>query len=177
VTTPTWPGDWLRGVLEVCVLRVLADGPTYGYAIATRLSEAGLGALKGGTLYPLLARFEAAGLVAVEWRAGDGGPGRKYYALTDDGRRVWRDQAVRWAAFAQLTTELVTSERGSALDLEAGRAADGGTVAAAGSAEGAAAGVPGDDAPARTIRSRTPPTTRPTPTRPATGPQPVRNGT
>jgi PadR family transcriptional regulator, regulatory protein PadR len=107
---PTWPGDWLRGVLEVCVLRVLADGPTYGYAVAQRLAGAGLGTLKGGTLYPLLARFETAGLVAVEWRAGEGGPGRKYYALTDDGRRAWRAQAERWAAFARLTTSLVTSE-------------------------------------------------------------------
>jgi PadR family transcriptional regulator PadR len=107
---PTWPGDWLRGVLEVCVLRVLADGPTYGYAVGQRLADAGLGTLKGGTLYPLLARFETAGLVAVEWRAGEGGPGRKYYALTDDGRRAWRAQAERWAAFARLTTGLVTSE-------------------------------------------------------------------
>jgi PadR family transcriptional regulator PadR len=89
------------------VLRVLADGPTYGYAIATRLAEVGLGTLKGGTLYPLLARFEGAGLVVVEWRAGEGGPGRKYYALTEDGRRAWREQAARWAAFARLTTELV----------------------------------------------------------------------
>jgi len=107
--TAPWPGDWLRGVLEVCVLRVLADGPTYGYAIGARLADAGLGALKGGTLYPLLARFETAGLVAVEWRAGEGGPGRKYYALTDDGTRAWQAQAARWASFARLTTDLVTS--------------------------------------------------------------------
>ena len=109
----TWPGDWLRGVLEVCVLRVLAEGPTYGYAVGLRLAEAGLGALKGGTLYPLLARFETAGLVAVEWRAGEGGPGRKYYALTAEGHRVWREQAARWAAFARLTTDLVTSVPGT----------------------------------------------------------------
>lgn len=108
--TSPWPADWLRGVLEVCVLRVLADGPTYGYAIAQSLSDAGLGTLKGGTLYPLLARFETAGLVAVDWRAGDGGPGRKYYVLTDEGHRVRREQAARWAGFARLTADLVTSE-------------------------------------------------------------------
>ena len=108
--TSPWPADWLRGVLEVCVLRVLADGPTYGYAIAQSLSDAGLGTLKGGTLYPLLARFETAGLVAVEWRAGEGGPGRKYYVLTDEGHRVRREQAARWAAFARLTGDLVTGD-------------------------------------------------------------------
>lgn len=104
-----WPGDWMRGVLEVCVLRVLADGPTYGYAIGARLADAGLGAPKGGTLYPLLSRFEAAGLVRVEWRAGESGPGRKYYELTDDGRTHLATQAERWTRFTHLTTTLITA--------------------------------------------------------------------
>jgi len=108
VTDETWPSDWLRGVLELCVLRSVADGPTYGYAIATSLAESGLGAVKGGTLYPLLSRFESAGLVTVEWRAGDGGPGRKYYRLTDTGHAELRDGAARWARFADLTRALVT---------------------------------------------------------------------
>lgn len=102
-----WPADWLRGVLGLCVLRVLADGPTYGYAIAQRLADEGLGQLRGGTLYPLLSRFESAGLVEVEWRPGEAGPGRKYYALTDDGRRELAEQAGRWARFAGLTQDLV----------------------------------------------------------------------
>lgn len=71
--TAPWPAEWMRGVLEVCVLHVVGRGPTYGYAIAQALEEAGLGAVKGGTLYPLLARFEQAGLVDVEWRPGTGG--------------------------------------------------------------------------------------------------------
>ena len=58
-----WPTEWLRGVLEVCVLRIISRGPTYGYAIASELTSAGLGTLKGGTLYPLLARCEQAGIV------------------------------------------------------------------------------------------------------------------
>ncbi|MDT0165867.1 PadR family transcriptional regulator [Actinotalea sp. AC32] len=107
--TPTaeWPGDWLRGVLAVCVLRVLADGPTYGYALGVRLAEAGLGTVKGGTLYPALARLEQAGLLDVEWRAGEGGPGRKYYALTDAGRAELTRSATRWVRFAELTARLV----------------------------------------------------------------------
>ena len=102
-----WPSDWLRGVLEVCALRVLADGPTYGYAIGARLAEMGLGTPKGGTLYPLLSRFEAAGLVSVEWRAGESGPGRKFYELTDTGRASFAQKAARWAEFARLTTDLI----------------------------------------------------------------------
>lgn len=102
-----WPGDWLRGVLAVCVLRVLADGPTYGYALGLRLAEAGLGSVKGGTLYPALTRLEQAGLLDVQWRAGEGGPGRKYYALTDAGRAELERSATRWVRFADLTTHLI----------------------------------------------------------------------
>lgn len=102
-----WPSEWLRGVLGVCVLRILEDGATYGYAIATRLEQAGLGVVKGGTLYPLLGRLETAGWVEVDWRPGAGGPGRKYYALTSDGRRQAVDQAQSWAAFTTVTGQLI----------------------------------------------------------------------
>lgn len=108
MTENPWPSEWLRGVLEVCVLAVLADGPTYGYAITSRLGELGLGAVKGGTLYPLLARLEQAGHVSVEWRAGDGGPGRKYFELTESGVRARAQEASRWLAFTDLTTAVVT---------------------------------------------------------------------
>lgn len=102
-----WPSEWLRGVLEVCVLRILSDGETYGYAIATRLAESGLGTVKGGTLYPLLIRLEGAGLVSAQWRAGDGGPGRKYYELTDRGRTELASTADAWVRFTALTGALI----------------------------------------------------------------------
>lgn len=101
-----WPSEWLRGVLGVCTLRILRDGPTYGYAIAARLGEAGLGTVKGGTLYPLLGRLEEAGWVEVEWRPGEGGPGRKFYALTETGRAEAQAQATRWAEFTRTTRAL-----------------------------------------------------------------------
>lgn len=104
-----WPTEWLRGALGVCVLHVIAAGPTYGYAIASALADAGLGPVKGGTLYPLLARLEEAGLVTVEWRAGDGGPGRKFYALTDDGRAEHHVRTARWQTFTEITSSFVTS--------------------------------------------------------------------
>ena len=98
-----WPTEWLRGALGVCVVHVIASGPTYGYAIASALAEAGFGTVKGGTLYPLLARLEERGLVEVEWRAGDGGPGRKFYALTAAGRAEHDRQSADWRDFTVLT--------------------------------------------------------------------------
>lgn len=106
-STEEWPAEWLRGVLELCVLRILADGPTYGYEISSRLATGGLGKVKGGTLYPLLKRFEASGRVDIEWRPGEGGPGRKYYVLTDQGRAALEQMSRRWRAFAEVTEQIL----------------------------------------------------------------------
>ena len=89
----------MRATLSLCVLKALDGGATYGYAIAARLEEQGFGTVKGGTLYPLLTRCEAAGWVTTAWRAGDGGPGRKYFSLTSAGRRELEEQSEMWARF------------------------------------------------------------------------------
>lgn len=99
----------MRGVLEVCVLHVVRRGPTYGYAIAQSLEDAGLGSVKGGTLYPLLTRLEQAGLVEVEWRPSVTGPGRKYYTLTDAGRAEAMRRANDWLAFCAVTRDALAS--------------------------------------------------------------------
>jgi PadR family transcriptional regulator PadR len=108
---PDWPADWLRGVLELCVLGVLADGPTYGYAIAQRLAAAGLGVVKGGTLYPLLSRLEREDLVEASWRAGDAGPGRKFFELTSVGQAELARRDVLWAEFVTRTRLLLPAFR------------------------------------------------------------------
>lgn len=109
MSTTDWPSDWLRGVLELAVLRVLEDGPSYGYAIAARLDGAGFGTIKGGTLYPLLARLEAAGHVTTTWRAGGAGPGRKYFALTDAGLSRTRELASLWSQFVAGPLSFITT--------------------------------------------------------------------
>lgn len=104
---PTWPSDWMRGVLTLAVMRVLSAGPTYGYAIAETLEDQGFGSVKGGTLYPLLSRLEAGGLVTTEWRAGEGGPGRKYFTLSPAGHEQFVQQAAQWRAFAHHTADFI----------------------------------------------------------------------
>ena len=108
----SWPGEWLRGLLGVCVLAVIARGPTYGYRIVTDLTKAGIGDVKGGTLYPLLARAERDGLVATRWEAGDGGPGRKFYELTANGRRQLADSARQWKDFTATIDAIVETDTG-----------------------------------------------------------------
>ena len=84
-------------------MRVIARGPTYGYAISEELAQGGFGTIKGGTLYPLLSRLEGSGLVEAEWRAGAGGPGRKYYRITGEGQRFLETSAAAWREFARAT--------------------------------------------------------------------------
>jgi PadR family transcriptional regulator PadR len=102
-----WPPQWLRGVLELAVLAVVDRGETYGYRIAADLEDAGFGVVKGGTLYPLLARLEEDGAVSATWRESPSGPGRKWYSTTPAGRRRLHDQAESWRAFARLTSDLL----------------------------------------------------------------------
>jgi PadR family transcriptional regulator PadR len=106
-TAGPWPAQWLRGVLELAVLAVVDRGETYGYRIAADLEDAGFGTVKGGTLYPLLARLEEDGAISGTWRGGASGPGRKWYATTPAGRRRLLDQATHWRAFTRLTTDLL----------------------------------------------------------------------
>lgn len=106
-----WPSDWLRATLGFLALRALEAGPSYGYAIIAELERNGLGVIKGGTLYPLLTRYETAGLVATEWRPGDAGPGRKYFALTDRGRTELERSRTDWTRFTTTTTTYLGADR------------------------------------------------------------------
>ena len=103
----SWPPSWLRGFLELAVLAVLAEGESYGYAIATRLERGGFGRIKGGTLYPVLGRLESQGAVVTRWGAGSGGPGRKFYALTESGRQRLDVESEQWGHFVAATNTLL----------------------------------------------------------------------
>ncbi len=96
-------------MLALCVLAVVADEKTYGYAIAQRLHEAGKGTVKGGTRYPVLTRLEQDGLLVSTWREGDGGPGRKFFAASTAGHVALQQQTTNWLTFTEQATRLHTS--------------------------------------------------------------------
>ncbi|MFC4906804.1 PadR family transcriptional regulator [Actinomadura gamaensis] len=104
--------NWLKGVLDLAVLASLRHGESYGYELAKALDEAGLGQIKGGTLYPVLNRLEEAGLVEAEFRAAERGPGRRYYRLTDAGRAALAEQGASWLEFHEAVRRLLTGGEG-----------------------------------------------------------------
>jgi PadR family transcriptional regulator, regulatory protein PadR len=108
-TTEDLAARWLKGLIEACVLGVLAAGPAYGYEIASQFEAAGLARPKGGSLYPILARLEANGLLKPSWTEGNGGPGRKYYHLTQTGVTAAQAAATEWERFVCQVSHLITT--------------------------------------------------------------------
>ncbi len=101
----------MRGALYASVLAVVAEGETYGYVIAQRLQEAGLGLVKGGTLYPILGRLEQEGLVRSRWQAGEAAPNRKYFTVTGDGLTALNHLADDWQIFAERVGTLMAQRK------------------------------------------------------------------
>lgn len=82
-----------RGVLVLAVLSRL-QAPQYGYSLRQALAEGGM-PVEEGTLYPLLRRLEAQGLLASEWNT-DFAPPRRYYRLSAEGARAFAALAAAW---------------------------------------------------------------------------------
>ncbi len=95
-----WTSQLRRGVLELCLLRVLGDEPSYGYEIVNRLEALGPLASSENTVYPLLRRLRADGLLETFVRDSPAGPPRQYYRVTADGRRRLAALSKEWNAMA-----------------------------------------------------------------------------
>lgn len=102
-----------RGTLELIVLHLLAPGEAYGYEIVSELTAETKGALEvtDGTLYPVLYRLERAGFVDVRWETQPRGVPRKYYRLTEAGRRELAALTEEWTTFSKAMTKLLQKER------------------------------------------------------------------
>lgn len=86
-----------KGVLELCVLTLLSRGDAYGYEIASKLmQEVGMGE---GTIYPLMRRMQDDGLVSTYLVEAPSSPPRKYYRMTDQGKKTLAAQRGEWKMF------------------------------------------------------------------------------
>ena len=87
-----------KGVLEMCVLALLAREDGYAYDIASRLAEdIGMGE---GTIYPLMRRMQTDGLVKTYLTESSSGPPRKYYRLSEAGKENFTSQQAAWKSFS-----------------------------------------------------------------------------
>lgn len=103
-----------KGVLGLCVLALLSRGNSYAYEIASKLSHAvGMGE---GTIYPLMRRMQTDGLVETYLEESPSGPPRKYYRLTQAGRRTYEAQLAEWRGFTASVESLIGSTGAAAAD-------------------------------------------------------------
>ena len=98
-----------KGVLEYCILLVLDGKPLYASNIIQALKEAKLIVVEG-TLYPLLTRLKNAGLLAYKWEESTQGPPRKYYELTDSGRKFLGELEGSWGELVDAVKKVKTNK-------------------------------------------------------------------
>ncbi|WP_426448983.1 PadR family transcriptional regulator [Paenibacillus sp. S-38] len=91
----------VKGVLEGCVLAIIAEEETYGYEIMEKLAARGFHFAKEGSIYPLLLRLEREKLVESTLRPSPSGPNRKYYRLSEEGASQLAQFRSGWQELAQ----------------------------------------------------------------------------
>jgi PadR family transcriptional regulator PadR len=101
--------ELLKGSTEIILLSLLDEKDMYGYEIAEQIEQLSEGYLryKEGTLYPALKRLEIQGLVESYWQQSHEGPRRKYYRLTQTGRKALTDQKQEWTSFRKVMSRIV----------------------------------------------------------------------
>ena len=90
--------EFLKGTLDMLILKIVAMGPIHGYAIAQRVQQISreFFQLQQGSLYPALHRLEDRGWLEAEWRPTDTGRDAKFYALTKVGRKQLEAEVANW---------------------------------------------------------------------------------
>lgn len=96
-----WITQLRKGIVELCVLKVLEDAPLYGYDIVRKLRTLEVLVISEGTIYPLLSRLRREGLLKTYLEESPEGPARKYYQLTDRGKDMLGEMRHVWTAMAQ----------------------------------------------------------------------------
>ena len=100
--------QYKKGVLELCVLALLRQRGCYGYEISEILSRRV--DIADGTVYPILRKLKADGLLTTYLQEESGGPPRKYYKLTELGRETYQNDRAEYLNFAQSVRTLLEVE-------------------------------------------------------------------
>lgn len=100
--------QYKKGVLELCVLSLLKKRDCYGYEISDHLSRHI--DIADGTVYPILRKLKGDGLVTTYLQEESGGPPRKYYSLTDQGKKTYRADRAEYLSFAGAIETLLEDE-------------------------------------------------------------------
>ncbi len=102
----------LKGVLDMCLLAIIAEEPSYGYEMARKLEGRGLALVGEGSIYPLLSRLQRSGLVEPFTKTSSDGPPRKYYRIADEGRRQLDSWIGEWRTLTHGVDQVINGGGG-----------------------------------------------------------------
>ena len=100
--------QYKKGVLELCVLSLLKKRDCYGYEISEFL--AGHIDIADGTVYPILRKLKADGMLTTYLQEESGGPPRKYYKLTDLGAETYLTDKAEYTSFAKKVKSILEDD-------------------------------------------------------------------
>jgi PadR family transcriptional regulator, regulatory protein PadR len=106
--------DLPQGTLDLLILKVVALGPSHGYAIAQRLQQISRDVVQvpQGSLYPALHRLENRGFLAAEWKPSDTGREAKFYRLTAKGRTEMGAEEASWRRLTAAVGLILATAKG-----------------------------------------------------------------
>lgn len=100
----------LKGILSGSILVLLDREELYGYALSERLSDFGFIDIAKGTIYPLLLSLEKKKFIKSTFRESDAGPKRKYYSLTDAGKKEKDEFVLQWLKLKNNVDNLIRED-------------------------------------------------------------------
>lgn len=103
--------DILRGFTDTVILSHLYKGDSYGYEIAKTVKAKTQGQLelKEATLYTTFRRLEQGGYIISYWGDEDSGARRRYYSITETGKKFCEENSADWGTLKNLIDELIGS--------------------------------------------------------------------
>ncbi|MDQ8760131.1 PadR family transcriptional regulator [Streptococcus ruminantium] len=99
----------LKGILDGCVLQIIARQEIYGYELVQELRASGFQNMVGGTVYPLLQKLEKNSLIVSQNKPSPDGPDRKYFYLTTQGQAYLEDFWLKWNDLVKKVDRLATN--------------------------------------------------------------------
>jgi len=98
-----------KGVLELCILSIISESDVYASDIINKLKESKLIVVEG-TLYPLLTRLKNEGFLSYRWEESKSGPPRKYYQITEIGKKVLEELNMNWQELVEAVNNIIIKE-------------------------------------------------------------------
>ena len=95
--------EFLKGTMDMLILKVVALGPIHGYAISQRIQQISKDffQVQQGSLYPALHRLEDRGWLRADWRESETGRDAKFYSLTRKGRKQLETELAYWERLSE----------------------------------------------------------------------------